>query len=170
MDRPRASRTPTAAILRGWGPSGSTQTPGYPGRRPTSVSPRSVSDVDHELFDRRDVGDSVGHPSAALAGDGQNRIADQLTWAVVGDVAPTVRPYELRTHGGRVDEDVVELPVHAERVHVRMLEQQQPVLPTVLEQAVLQRERVVVGDPPEPTYVQAQSSASQSRVSITVLT
>ena len=41
--RPRETRTPTAQILRGTSPSGSTQTPGYPASRPTAGSPRSPS-------------------------------------------------------------------------------------------------------------------------------
>jgi hypothetical protein len=41
--RPRASRTPIAAIFRGSGPSTSTHTPGYWSSRPAPVTPSSVS-------------------------------------------------------------------------------------------------------------------------------
>jgi hypothetical protein len=60
--------------------------------------------------------------------------------------------------------------VDAEREDVRVFEQQQPVVTAVFEQAVLERVSVAVGDAAEPTNVQTQSSASQSRVSMIVLT
>ena len=43
IDRPRESFTPTAQIFRGASDSGATHTPGNPGTRPVSVSPRSAS-------------------------------------------------------------------------------------------------------------------------------
>ena len=58
----------------------------------------------------------------------------------------------------------------AERVDVRMLEQQQVVVAARLEQRVLEVECLAVGHAAQPPHSQGHSSASQSRVSMISLT
>ncbi len=68
---------------------------------------------------------------------------------------------------------MTEITPRPERVDVGMLEQQQPVVASLLEQGLLQRVRVAVAHPTQPAGPEgapAQSSASQSRVSIASLT
>ena len=48
------------------------------------------------------VGDGVGHAAAPLAGHGEDRVADELARAVVGDVATAVGLHELGTDGRRI--------------------------------------------------------------------
>ena len=67
-------------------------------------------------------------PAAALAGHGEDRVADELPGTVVGDVAAAVGAHELGADVGRRHEHVAEVGAHAERVHVRVLEQQQVVV------------------------------------------
>ena len=87
--------------------------------------------------------------------DVEDRVADQLAGAVVGDVAAPVGVHELGADGLGVDEDVLGLGPHAERVHVRVLEQEQ-VLARVraLDKRLLQHVRVPVADAPEPADAQ----------------
>ena len=107
----------------------STHTPGKSASRPASGRPRSAERVDDELLDRAHVGGGVGEPAAALPGQRQDRVADQLAGPVVGDVAAPVGPHQLgadrrpaaRSRWPRSAAD-------PERVHVRVLEQQQVVV------------------------------------------
>ena len=80
--------------------------------QPTDIGQPEVGEgIDDELLDRRHVGDGVGHPPPALAGNRQDRIADQLPGAVIGDITPAVGPDEFCTDGRGVDEHVIELSV-----------------------------------------------------------
>ena len=111
----------------------------------------------------RDVGHGVGHAPAALAGNGEDRIADQLSGAVVGDVAAPVGPHQLGPDRRRVDEDVGHVGPGAERVDVGVLEQQEPVVGTALEQGVLQVERLPVGHRAEPAHPQGARRGGDRR-------
>src|SRR5690606_37118206 len=53
--------------------------------------------VDHQLLHGADVGNRVSHPPAPLPGHGEDRVPDQLTGAVVGDVAAAIGPHQLGT-------------------------------------------------------------------------
>ena len=52
-----------------------------------------------------------------------------------------------------IHQDVSRVGANTQRVHVRMLEQEQVVVGSVVEQAVLERVGVAVADPTEPTDV-----------------
>ena len=54
------------------------------------MQPEVGQRVDHQLLDRAHVGDGVGHAAPALARHRQDRVADELAGAVVGDVAAAV--------------------------------------------------------------------------------
>ena len=153
--------------------------------------------VDHELLDRAHVGLRVGQPrrrrtpvlaGAVLRRQGDDRVADELTGAVVGDVAAAVHRNQFGTDDGRVDEHVGgEVGRGAVREHVRVLEQQQVVVVATREQRRLHGERFAVRHAAEPADAQGtrppdgrrarptgrlvhqrvgQSSASHSRVSM----
>ena len=84
--------------------------------------------------------------------DVQDRIADELTGAVIGDVAAALHRHEFGADRGRLTLQVVlEIGPHPVREHVGMLEQQQMLLRPVFEQAGLQRERFPVRHAAEPT-------------------
>src|ERR1019366_76705 len=123
-----------------------------------------ADDVDHKLFD----GVHMRRYRAEAETDIQDGVADQLTWAVIGDVTAPVGSDELGTDRLRVDENVLGLGAHAEGVDVRMLEQEQVLLGACVAQVLLQDVRAPVPDAPEPADAQlaprcAQSSESQSR-------
>jgi len=117
---------------------------------------------------------SAGSPSAHVR-DSNKVTLDQLPQAVVGDITTAIGPHQRRADVGRVDEDVVRRGPDAERVDGRVLQQQQVLVVAVIEEPALQGEGLVVGDPAQPADAQrsgqrgGQSSASQSRVSSTVL-
>ncbi len=89
----------------------------------------------------------------------ENRIRDELSGAVIGDVAAAARLMDLHAarlqHVGRRD-DVRSrrIALHTEREHVGMLEQDERVGnaigAAVLDERLLQREAVGVGDRAEP--------------------
>ncbi len=110
--------------------------------------------VDQQLLDRAHIGDGVGHAAAPLAGHREDRIADELTRPVVGDVAAAVGTDQLRTDSFGSDEHVGGIGPHAQREDVGMLEQQQMVVGRMLEQRVLQRERIAVAHTTEPPDAQ----------------
>ena len=121
----------------------------------TDVVEAEVSQhVDHEGLDGDHVGFAVRQTTAAPAGDREDRVADQLSRPVVGDVAASVGPDELGAHLSRRAEQVPEVAAHAERVDVRVLEQEQVVVDTLGEQPPLERVGVAVADPPQPADVQ----------------
>jgi hypothetical protein len=70
---------------------------------------------------------------------------------VVGHVAASVGLHELGPDDGGVDEDVGALGVHPEREHVRMLEEQEMVVSASIVQGALERVRLFVGDPAQPS-------------------
>ena len=110
--------------------------------------------IDDELLDRADIRDGVGHAASALARHPQHWIADELARPVIGDITAAVRDHELCADLGRFDQDIGAIGANAERVHVRVFEQQQVVGRRSREESVLQLQRVVVVDRPEPTDVQ----------------
>ena len=81
--------------------------------------------VDQQLLDGAHVRDRVGHAAAALPRHGEDRIADELAGAVIRDVATSIGAHELGAHVRGRHEHVAHVGAHAERVDVRMLEQQQ---------------------------------------------
>ena len=113
----------------------------------------------------------MGRDGARSERDVEDRIADELAGPVVGDVAAAVGLHELRADRLGVRQHVLGLGSHAERVDVRVLQEEQVFAPTAFAEGALQNVGVPVPDPPEPADVElsagrAQSSAAQSRVSI----
>jgi hypothetical protein len=104
--------------------------------------------VDHDLLEGVDVRGGVG--DARLRRQREDRVADELAGAVVGDVATTAHLHELGADRRRGHEHVGEVGADAEGVGVRMLLEQQVVVRRPLEQRLLHRERVPVADPSDP--------------------
>ena len=102
---------------------------------------------------------------------GDQRVADQLPRAVVGDVAAALHPHQFRAHRGRLHPEVAgQVRARAMGEHVRMLQQEEVVLTAVGEDGLLQCQRLAVRHATEPAHAQraghpAQSSWVQSRVS-----
>ncbi|CAB4937743.1 unannotated protein [freshwater metagenome] len=62
----------------------------------TNVAKTEIGEsVDDQLLDRTDIGHGVGHSSPTLSGNRQDRIADELAGAVVGDVTPAISSHEF---------------------------------------------------------------------------
>ena len=160
----RRVRTPMAATLRGFGPSASSQTPGYSPDAGGAGQAEVGQRVDHHLLEAVHVGRSRGR----VVGHGDDRVGHQLARAVIGDVAAAVGPLEHGPDRGRVDEHVTVIGVRAERVGVRVLEDEQVVVVRPRGQGVLQLVGLVVRDRPERADTQhrpwPQSSAAQSRL------
>lgn len=106
-------RTPSAAILRLRGVFGSTQTPGHPRCRPTSVSPTAIQGVDQHLLQEPDVSRDVGQSAGVtpLGRQGQDRVRHQLAGTVEGDVAAPVHIDHLGADGRGIDQDVAPIAV-----------------------------------------------------------
>ncbi len=109
--------------------SGSSEThphPRVPASRPTpdGGSPRATSASMTHLLDPVDVLGSAVGPGPY----GDQRIADQLTGAVEGDVTTPVDPDQVGTDRGRVHQHVVEVTVAADRVDRRVLQQEEVVV------------------------------------------
>ena len=152
-----------AQILRGFGPLGvdpHARVLGEPSRR----DPERGQGVDDELLD---VAHVLGRTEAVAELD--DRVADQLTGPVVGDVAAAADADEVGPDRGRVAAQVVlEVRARPVREHVGVLEQQQVLPGAVVEQGLLDRQRLAVGDGPQPADAQRRgdhSSADQSLVS-----
>ena len=127
--RPPLSRTPIAQIFRGFDPDGSTHTPGYSASRPAST-PNDGERVDHELLDVADVAERP-----ELVDDRQDRVADELTGAVIGDVAAAAHRDEVGADRGGVAPQVgVEVGPWPVREDVRVFEQQEVILAPVGEE------------------------------------
>ncbi len=129
IERPLVTLIPTAQILRGDGPSGSTHTPGKASRRPSRLrsSPRSPS-ASMTTCSTWCTKHGIA-PASHL--DCENRVNDELSRPVVGDVAASVRPHDVRTERfelGRSCEHVRRVPAQTERDHVRVLEHEQVVV------------------------------------------
>ena len=86
--------------------------------------------ADEHLLEGVDVRRRVGDTGDGR--QGEDRVADELARSVVGDVAAAVGLDELGADLGGRHEDVAQVGPHTERVHVRMLEQQQVVGGAVL--------------------------------------
>ena len=106
--------------------------------------------VDDDLLDGRNVGDGVGHAAAPFPSHREHRIPDELPGAMKRDVAATVHPVECCANGGRIDEDVLFLASHAQRVGGGMLTEQEMVL-LAFEKALLEIPALGVVDSAEPT-------------------
>jgi hypothetical protein len=108
----------------------------------------------------------MGAARGQAAGQREDRIHDQLSGPVVGDVAAPVGPRDRGSEGSRVAQDVRRVGPHPEGEHVRVLEHEQVVVGSPLGEAPLERVGLVVGHGAEPADPQhaAQSSAAQSRV------
>ena len=142
--------------------------------------------VDEQLLDTTDVGGGVGHSAPPFAGNREDRISDQLSRAVEGDVAATVHAKDVGAAGPGLVEHVARIGAEAECVHRIVFEQQQVVVGGLAEQRPLEGPGVAVVDPPQPPHSQhaiggrrlggvgggshrgAQISASQLRVSMMV--
>ena len=126
--------------------------------------------VDHNLLD----GVHVARDRARRGGDADDGIGDELSRAVVGDVPAPVAAHDLGAHGAGVDEHVGPIGVDPQREHVRVLEQEEMVVTTVVVHGALQGVRLGIRDPAQPAnpehvdfvpaLVPAQSSAAQSWV------
>ena len=130
--------------------------------------PEVTDRIDHKLLDRVDMCRHGAQPHR----DVEDRVTDELTGAVVGDVPATIGVNELGPDRLRIHEDVLGDRADAKCVHVWVLEEEQVLSPAHSVQGVLQDMGVPVTDAPEPADVQlparsAQSSASQSRDSMT---
>ena len=144
---------------------------------PARVEPQAGQHVDEHLLQPPDVGGGVGHPAAPLAGDGEDRVADELARPVVGDLAAPVGLHHLGPEGLNVGQQVAPAAPAAQGHHVGVLQQQQMVVAGAAVQPPLQGQGVAVGDPPQPADAQGRvrpggqrTSASQSRVSMISLT
>ena len=103
---------------------------------------------------------------AEPVGDVDDRIPHQLARAVVRDVAATPDADQLGPDLDRVAAQVGrEVGARAVREDVRMLEQQQVLLEPAIEQGLLDRQRLPIGDRAEPADAQHQTSSDQSFVS-----
>ena len=111
--RPRDTRTPTAQILRGEAPAGVDP---HPGRTLHPSGPRQAEVTerrDDELLQPVHVGGN--RPGAHLERD--DRVADDLTRPVVGDLAAPVGAHELGPNTSRIGQHVLGPAAHAHRVH-----------------------------------------------------
>ena len=173
--RPRASRTPIAAILRGFGPSASTHTPGYSASRPAPGTPS----LGRATSIRRSSTAANVLERALGVREVDDRVADELTGTVVRDVAAALDRHEVGADRGRVALQVGrEVGMRAVGEHMVVFEQQQVLLVPVIEQRLLHRQRLAVRHPPQPAgcgagrraHVRARrSSRAISRISLTRL-
>ncbi len=86
--------------------------------------------------------------------DGEDGIDDQLTGAVVGHVATTVGDDEGCADFGRVHEDVRGIRPDTERKDVGVLENEEVVVVGAPGQALLEVQRLGVGNRTDPAYAQ----------------
>src|SRR6187397_1136679 len=92
--------------------------------------------------------------------DRQDRVADELTRSVVRDVATAVDGDEVGADRRRIAAEVLgEVRVLPVREHVIVLEQQQMLLTTVVEQRLLDGKRLAVRHPSQPSDPQWPSAA-----------
>ena len=78
---------------------------------------------------------------------------------MVGHVAAPVGPLELGADRDGVDQQVGRVGPQAERVHVRVLEQQEVVVGRPVAEAPLEDERVAVADGAQPPHPQRHTSS-----------
>lgn len=91
---------------------------------PTGLGAEVSQDVDEQLLDSLHVRCGVGHTAAPLSGHGQDRVADELTRAVVGDVTTSVGGRNSGTHRLDVNEQVLTRGPLRQRHDMVMLEQE----------------------------------------------
>ncbi len=106
--------------------------------------------VDEHGLERAHVRDDVAHAVAPL-GQRDDRVSDELTRTVVRDVAATVGVDEIGTDRLRRHEHVRRVGSRAERVDVRVLEQEQVVVVGSLVERSLECVGIRVRDAPEPS-------------------
>ena len=162
MHRPAALQPDTdGADLARLGPVGvdpHSRVLGEPARRDTEGGQR----VDHQLLD---VAHMLG--GTQPVGHVDDRVADQLSRAVVRDVATPADADELGADVSGVTTQVaVEIRSRPVGEDVRMLQQQQVLLASTVEQRLLDGQRLPVRDRAEPADAQHQDvNSDQSRVS-----
>ena len=91
-----------------------------------------------------------------------DRVADELPGAVIGDIATALHRHQFGTDRSRVDEHV-DRKVGAWPMgeHMRVLEQEQMILDAIGEDGRLHRECLAVGNPAEPANPQCHVTTRQ---------
>ena len=139
----------------------STHTPVQPGIRPAdNVELRER--IDDHLLDGPNIGDHVALPFSQI----QDRIADDLAGAVIGDVAAAIGGIELDSGAAQrvfARQQIFGVAVAALRDHVRMLDEQelignQPAL-ALFDQILLDGERVAIAHAPQVANFEAARTA-----------
>jgi hypothetical protein len=120
---------------------------------PGAGEPEIGERVDEDLFHRV----HVGRDRASDERHGDDRVADELARAVVGDVAAAVGSLVLGTVHARLCEKVLGTGPHPKRVDVAVLEQEQVLRVAVPEERVLHRECVAIADATKPADVKRTS-------------
>ena len=121
--------------------------------------------VDEYALERADVRHDVTK-AVTPVGKRDDRVADELSRPVVGDVSAAIRVRDVSTHVRRRHQDVLWISCRAQREHVRVFEQQQVVVIGAPVERALNLVCFPVRDATEPPCSEHQSSsASQSRVS-----
>ena len=92
----------------------------------------------------------MASPRPRIVVDGEDGIDNQLTRAVIGHVAATIRDDEGRTDLGGVHEDVCAIRSHAEGIDVGVLEYEEVVVVGTSGQALLEIQGLGVGDRADP--------------------
>ena len=151
----REIRTPMAASFARR--SGPVQTPVSPSTRPAST-PQSGGRPNQHFFEIADVPMHI----APIGTQVENRIAHHLSRSVVGDVSAAPGLVNLdaagcQDVGAGPDVRSPAVALHAERQHMRMLDEQQDVVnpagPPLLDELTLQRQGVGVGNESQPTHI-----------------
>ena len=122
---PRSTRRPRAPILRGRGPSGSHQQPGWPSRRAAAHAVGGTGR--HE--GRLQCPDERANEQAAIV-QGDDRVRHELAGTVVRDLAAALDADHRDAAGLELvgaGQDVGRIAVAPERQDRRVLEQEEPV-------------------------------------------
>ena len=144
---------PSAPILRGAGPSGSHQQPGWPSRRRSDHAERraGLRPSPPRALER------AGRSRRPRSRQPDDRVGDELARAVVRDLAAALDPDDLDAAACELvgtGEDVAVLGVAAEGQDRGMLEEQQPIADQAVGasrgELLLERPRLAIRDPPEP--------------------
>ncbi|MEI2706597.1 MAG: hypothetical protein V9E89_15410 [Ilumatobacteraceae bacterium] len=169
--RPLARRTPIAADLAWVGSGHPDPHPWVLGEDPGVVDPEIAEGGNDDALDGGHVAGGVQRVMGVDDG-----VADELAGAVVGDVTTALDADQFGVDGGGVDAHVHrQIGARPVGEDVRVLQQQQMVLGAVVEQRLLQGQRLAVRNPPQPAGPQrgdarGQSSLLQSRCSSSCLT
>ena len=126
--------------------------------------PKSASTAIRTVLEPADVRNDVTLAGAPLL-ERDDRVADELTGTVIGDVAAAIGFDELGADRRGIAQHVRAIGARTERVDVRMFLQEQVLLVRVLVHRALQRLAFTVRNEPEPAGVEKvhASSESQSR-------